>query len=355
MLAAEPKAARAVGSAVSASASPPSWRQIVGTIEPFLGAVARQLEEQVSNFEPEIAGYVRYALTNQGKQLRPALVALSAQATGGLNDELVTVATIIEIVHLATLVHDDVMDEASLRRRRPTLAVRCGNSRSVLAGDCLFAHALQLAASFPTPDVCRAVAAATKTVCTGEILQTLRERRWELRRDEYFRILRMKTGELFGLSCLLGGRVSGASESQQQALRDYGTSLGTAYQVYDDCVDLFGREIEAGKSLGSDLTGGKLTLPVIVAFESATPADRQELEALLAAWTPTGWPRLVHLLERYGALAQSVEAIRTLCRAARESLAALPAGVNRSALVDASEFVAEQTNSLGVHPWQRAS
>src|SRR5439155_2898736 len=148
-------------------------------------------------FDPEIASYAQYALTNQGKQLRPALVALSAAAIGEPNDSLVTVAVIVEMVHLATLAHDDVMDEAVLRRGQPTLAANWGNEISVLAGDCLFAHALKLAASFPTPEICRAVAAATNTVCAGEILQTRRQKKFELSRAEYFKVVSMKTGELF--------------------------------------------------------------------------------------------------------------------------------------------------------------
>src|SRR5216110_1195198 len=201
MLAVETKA---VATAAPATEPPHSWKQIVEPVEPFLKAVANQLAEQVQTFDREIASYAQYALTNQGKQLRPALVALSANATGKADDSLITVAVIIEMVHLATLVHDDVMDEALLRRRQPTLAANWGNQISVLLGDCLFAHALKLAAGFPTTEICRAVSAATKTVCSGEILQTHRQRRLQLSREEYFRILEMKTAELFALSCDLG-------------------------------------------------------------------------------------------------------------------------------------------------------
>src|SRR5579871_1660692 len=151
------------------------------------------------------------------------------------------------MVHLATLVHDDVMDEAEIRRGRLTLAANWGNEIAVLVGDCLFAHALKLAASFPTPEVCRAVAAATNTVCTGEIRQTQQRRNLELNRAEYFSILQMKTAELFALSCELGAALSGGSASDRAALRRYGLALGTAYQIYDDCLDLFGSEAAVGK------------------------------------------------------------------------------------------------------------
>jgi octaprenyl-diphosphate synthase len=178
------------------------------------------------------------------------------------------------MVHLATLVHDDVMDEAEIRRGQPTLAANWGNEIAVLFGDCLFAQALKLAASFPTPEVCRAVAMATNTVCTGEILQTQQRRNFQVSRRDYFRVIEMKTAELFTLSCDLAAFLSEAPAEQRAALREFGAAFGTAYQVYDDCVDLFGTEAEAGKSLGTDLAKGKLTWPVLLAWERASDADR---------------------------------------------------------------------------------
>src|ERR1051326_9061770 len=209
------------------------WNEIVDPVQPFLEQVAQKLAEQIQAFDPEIAQYAQYALTNQGKQLRPVLVALSAGAAGKLNDSLVTVAAIIEMVHLSTLVHDDVMDEAEIRRGRPTLAENWGNEIAVLFGDCLFAQALKLAASFPTPEICRAVAMATNTVCSGEILQTQHRRNFQLSRTEYFRVLEMKTAELFALSCDLAAFLSGATPAQRSALRQFGLAFGTAYQVHD--------------------------------------------------------------------------------------------------------------------------
>ena len=140
-----------------------AWKEIIRPVEPFLDAVATRLEEQIQAFEPAVASYAAYALRAQGKQLRPALLALSARAVGPIADAHVQAALIVEMVHLATLVHDDVMDDAGWRRGQPTLAANWGDEISVLVGDCLFAHALRLAASYPTPEVCRAVAAATNT------------------------------------------------------------------------------------------------------------------------------------------------------------------------------------------------
>src|SRR5689334_5917431 len=287
----------------------PAWNELIGSAEPFLRDVGRSLAGQIQAFDSEIAVYARYALTSQGKQLRPALVALSAGATGQINDSHVLAAVIIEMVHLATLVHDDVMDEAEIRRGQPTLAASWGNEISVLLGDCLFAHALKLAASFPTPEICRAVAAATNTVCSGEILQTQRRNNFELSRAEYFKVLSMKTGELFALSCDLGAFLSGAAPGQRAALRQYGLALGTAYQVYDDCLDLFGSENTAGKSLGTDLTKGKMTLPMIWILEKTSASERARIIALLQEWEPAFLGKVLDVLHAHGALDESRRAV----------------------------------------------
>src|SRR5438132_5142864 len=345
MLAAETKA---VAVAAPAKEAPHSWKQIVEPVEPFLEAVARRLAEQVQTFDPESASYGQYTLTNQGKQLRPALVALSAGSVGQPNGNLITVAVIIEMVHLATLVHDDVMDEAVLRRQRPTLAANWGNQISVLLGDCLFAHALKLAASFPTTEICRSVSAATKTVCAGESLQTHRQRRLQLSREEYFKVLEMKTAELFALSCDLGAWLCGAAPTERAALRRFGLALGTAYQIYDDCLDLFGAETLVGKSLGTDLANGKLTLPVLLALERSVGVDRAELQKLIEQWEGGNLAPVVGLLDKYEALDGSCGVIHQFLERARLCLASLPETESRLALIALTGFLEQQTSALGV-------
>jgi octaprenyl-diphosphate synthase len=326
---------------------PLAWNHVIAPAEPFLHAVAHLLKEQINAFERDIATYAEYALTSQGKQIRPALVALSGGATGKTSDAHVLVAVIIEMVHLATLVHDDVMDEASIRRNRPTLAAEWGNEISVLLGDCLFAHALKLAAGFPTTEICRAVAAATNTVCSGEILQTQRRRNFELSRAEYFKVLQMKTGELFALSCDLGAYLSGAGAVQRSALRHYGFAIGTAYQIYDDCLDLFGLEAAAGKSLGTDLAKGKLTLPLLLAAERAAPGERQQIEAMVRDWAPESFSSLLNILHRHRALEDSQAVVHEYLESARQKLSALPGTKSRSGLAGLADYLAMQTDALG--------
>src|SRR6266571_5279016 len=323
-----------------------SWKQIIDPVEPFLHAVNDRLAKQVDSFDPAIVPYADYALNGQGKHLRPALVALTADALGKVNESHVTVAAIIEMVHLATLVHDDVMDEAEIRRNRPTLAANWGNEIAVLFGDCLFAQALKLAAGFPTPEICRAVAMATNTVCSGEILQTQHRRNFDRSRREYFRVLEMKTAELFALSCDLAACLSTATSAQRAALRQFGLTFGTASQVYDDCVDLFGSEVKAGKSLGTDLTKGKLTFPVLLTWERATISDRAKLEALVQTWQPSSLPRVSELLTRYETLGPTVEIIGQYLDQARETLRSLPESDGRAGLFGVTEYLARQTGML---------
>lgn len=326
------------------------WRQIVGPVEPFLDTVAARLAEQVTAFDPGLQSYADYALNGQGKQLRPALVALTAQALGKTDEAHVRAAIIIEMVHLATLVHDDVMDEAEIRRGRLTLAANWGNEIAVLFGDCLFAQALTLAAGFPTPEVCRAVAAATNTVCAGELLQTRHRRNFPVSQREYFKVLEMKTAELFALSCDLSAYISGASEADRTALRRFGMAFGTAYQLYDDCLDLFGVESRAGKSLGTDLAKGKLTLPVLLLWEKAGAEDRARLERLIQDWQPGCLERVTEMLLQHEMLLPAIEAVHAQLERGRRELRRLPDSPGRTGLLAATDFLGRQTDALGECP-----
>ena len=348
MLAAESKVATSDSADAPETNPTRSWNQIVEQVNPFLQAVDERLIQQAADFDPQIVPYAQYALNSSGKHLRPTLVALAGSAIGKTNDAHVTVAVIIEMVHLATLVHDDVMDEAEVRRGKLTLAANWGNEIAVLFGDCLFAQALKLASNFPTTEVCRSVAMATNTVCTGEILQTQHRRNFELSRREYFRVIEMKTAELFTLSCDLAGFLGEATPEQRAALRQFGAAFGTAYQVYDDCVDLFGTESVAGKSLGTDLAKGKLTWPVLLAWERANVADRARLESLIQNWQPENLPAVNEMLVRYETFEPSLAVIAKYLEQARRALRALPESEGRAGLFGLADFLAQQTGTLTV-------
>jgi octaprenyl-diphosphate synthase len=325
------------------------WKEIVEPVAPFLAQVAGNLAAQVSSFHPDIARYTRYALSNQGKQVRPALVALSGSAVGHLNEALPRAAVIVEMVHLATLVHDDIMDEAELRRCRPTLAANWGNEIAVLVGDCLFAHALTLAAGFPTTEVCRAVAKATNTVCSGEILQTNQRHNFSLKRADYIKALEMKTGELFALSCELGASLAGGNSAESSALRAYGMALGTAYQLYDDCLDLYGSESAIGKTLGTDLSTGKLTLPILIILEKGTESDREMLQNAVESLEVNDLEKIFELLHKYHALSDTRRVVNQYIKQAQQILGELKPSKGVEALAALGDYLAQQTRALGVN------
>ena len=184
-----------------------------------LNQVETRIREQATSFDPAIEGYVSYAIGSQGKRLRPLVALLSGGALGQITAEHVDLAVIVELIHIATLVHDDIVDEAELRRSQPTVNARWGNTLSVLLGDCLFAHALNLSANFENVAIGRAIARAAREVCSGEIIQTQRRFDLHLAVEDYLRIIEMKTGSLFAVAAYLGAVLSGADEKTAEGLK----------------------------------------------------------------------------------------------------------------------------------------
>ena len=244
-------------------------------VQPHLDEVSLRIARQTAAFDPAIEAYVSYALDSGGKRLRPLIALLAGAATGRLTNEHLDLAVIVELIHLATLIHDDIIDDAERRRSQPTLNARWGNALSVLLGDSLFAHALDLSTRFDNTDVSRAIARATRDVCSGEIIQTQRRFDLHLAIEEYFRIIELKTATLFTVAAELGARLNTAPISQVEALANFGRHLGAAYQIYDDCIDLAGCESATGKTLGTDLRKGKMTLPMLQMLRQASAIDKE--------------------------------------------------------------------------------
>ena len=260
----------------SAGGSPAfSLAEVAKVVQPHLEQVDRRIAQQAAAFDPAIEGYVVYAVGSRGKRLRPLLTLLAGGATGRIDSRHIDLAVIVELIHIATLVHDDVMDEAEKRRSQPTPNARWGNSLSVLLGDCLFAHALTLSTNFKNSDISRAIARTAATVCSGEMIQTQRRFDLNLKVEDYLRIVQMKTGSLFSAAAELAAMISEADPNAIETFKNYGFQVGTAYQIYDDCVDLVGTESVTGKTLGTDLRKGKFTLPVLIFLRSASEFERE--------------------------------------------------------------------------------
>ena len=256
------------------------FEEIAQPIQPHFSALGQYLETQVNAFEPEIQELVRYCVLNQGKRIRSVLLFLSGfKGEDVVIEEQVMASAVIELVHLATLVHDDILDDATMRRNRPTADNKYGSKIAVLLGDALFSHALKLASEFDTTEVCRHVAEATRQVCTGEIEQIFERGNVDLSLDRYFRLIDLKTARLFDVSGRLGALTGGYSREFAEVAAEVGRRLGVAYQVFDDWSDLVSEEAIIGKTLGTDIATGKYTLPVILLSQRMSDGERSSWRA----------------------------------------------------------------------------
>jgi octaprenyl-diphosphate synthase len=277
-----------------------------------LYAVEERIRAQSRAFDPAVEGYVAYALETHGKRLRPALALLAGGATGAIEPDHFDLAVVVELVHAGTLIHDDILDSADMRRGQPTANAKWGNSLSVLLGDCLFSHALKLASGFRSSEMMRRMAEAASEVCSGEIMQTQRRFDLKLSVPDYYRIIEMKTGALFAVATELGAFLNGATPAVISAMRTFGLRFGTAFQIYDDVLDLAGSEANAGKTLGTDLRKGKLTLPILYLLQNTEPQDRDGICGIILGGSDEEIASLVGRAVETGAVKSAVSTGRRM-------------------------------------------
>ena len=311
---------------------------LFGGIVDELSAVEQRLQAELTSRFESVDAVVRHGYRLGGKRLRPALVLLSAQACGEIDDDHLLLATVVEMIHTATLVHDDVLDEAELRRHADTVNARWGNETSVLLGDFLFSHAFYLASTLGTAEYCRVIGRSTNRVCEGEMLQTLGEGNFELSEAGYLEIIDAKTAELCACCCRLGALRAGASDEVVDAMSDFGRNLGMAFQIADDLLDLTGDELVTGKSLGRDLAKGKLTLPLIHARQSLVDGARtQFLQQLANGSCET--TQLHALFDQTGSMLYTSQAAIEFADRAIGCLETLPPSAARDRLAEVAAFV----------------
>jgi octaprenyl-diphosphate synthase len=323
-------------------------QRAVELINPHLYTVEERIREQAKAFDPAIEGYFQYACGSSGKRLRPVLTLLSGAATGTICTSHIDLAVIVELIHLATLVHDDIMDGAEIRREQATVNAKWGNTLAVLLGDCLFAHALKLAAAFPNNAICRRIAHAAKEVCSGEIIQTQRRFDLNLTIDEYFQVIEMKTAALFAVATELGAFISEASPEVITSMKSYGLKLGTAYQIYDDCLDIAGTEEKAGKTLGSDLRKGKLTLPVLYLLQMVDRDEHLRYSEVLLRANEDELDNLAEEVVRRGALRRAVDSTKRLVEEAQSELQRMPVNKYSLAMQDIGDFLSNIVDQFAV-------
>ncbi len=316
-----------------------SWKSLYAPVAAELAAAEDLLRGELTSDDPFVDTLVKHAFRLGGKRLRPALVLLSAKATGPVAPSHIVLAAVVEMIHTATLVHDDVLDEASIRRHCETINARNDNEASVLVGDFLFTHAFALASSLETTFACQTIGRATNTVCAGELRQIGSRANFQLSETEYLSIIEAKTAELCACCCRLGAHYAGAAPEREEALAGFGRNLGIAFQVADDLLDLVGDEASMGKSLGTDLDKQKPTLPLIYLLEQCTPQERREAIALATSHDRTARTRLRSWLAESGSLAYARAKAEQFAAAARDEAQHLPDSPSRDVLVTLTELV----------------
>jgi octaprenyl-diphosphate synthase len=304
-----------------------------------LAAVEQLFHDELQTDLACVNALVKHVSRFRGKMLRPTLVLLSAKASGELTDAHITLATVVEMVHMATLVHDDVLDEAELRRKGATINHLRGNEAAVLLGDYLISHSFHLCSSLDSQFASRLIGRTTNQVCEGELLQIHNRNNYALDEETYLQIITRKTASLCATCCLLGAKYAQAGEVRISQLELYGLSLGIAFQIQDDILDLVGDASTVGKTLGIDVEKGKLTLPVIHFLRTAPKEHCDLLRAMMQGNEPDKVEKIRNLILPSDSLAYSHRKAREYVDRARGALHGLPDSDARRLLDAMAEFV----------------
>ncbi len=323
-------------------AGSPGASELLVQVDELLGddlvRVEQIFAEELKSWHPFVNDVLEHMTRFRGKRLRPILLLLSAKACGAITNDHFVLAAVVEMIHTATLVHDDVLDDAEIRRHVATINSRWNNETSVLLGDYLFTHAFHLASSLESTLACRLIGRSTNIVCEGELSQIHQRGNHELTEAEYLEIIEGKTAELCALCCQLGAHFADSGEQTSQSLREYGRCLGIAFQIADDLLDVLGSEDQTGKSLGSDLQKEKLTLPLIRLLGQSGPAQSAEIRRLLADPNDNTRSRLKKFFELSDAVEYSFARANEFALAARQQLGNLPDSISKRLLEDLTEF-----------------
>ncbi|QJR15949.1 polyprenyl synthetase family protein [Usitatibacter palustris] len=301
--------------------------------------IRRRLDSEVAL----IRTIAHYIIESGGKRLRPALVLLAANAVGAQGTAKHELAAVVEFIHTATLLHDDVVDESSLRRGRRTANAEFGNAASVLVGDFLYSRAFQMMVDVGSARVMEVMANATNVIAEGEVLQLLNIGNPSTDEEQYLRVIRYKTAKLFEAATQVGAILGGAKPEVESALAAYGMHLGTAFQVIDDVLDYSGDFSETGKNLGDDLAEGKPTLPLIHVLRNGTEAERDVVRRAIETEGKADLEAVLAAIRRTGALDYARAKARLEAEAAEGHLATLPGSEWRDSLLQLASFSVERS------------
>ncbi len=317
----------------------PAFRLISDQLSRVRNLIKQQLTSQ--NAAGDITGMLEQISSRSGKMIRPGLVLLAGRSCGTITDKHISVAAIIEMIHNATLLHDDVIDEGKQRRGLPTVNSLWGNESAVLLGDFMLSHVFKMCAQLES-HVGDVIATAAVRLCKGELRQVAQKNNWQLNEAEYIDVITEKSAVLFSSSCFLGGLLAGARESQAQSLADFGLNAGIAFQITDDLLDIIGDESKTGKTLGSDVDKHKLTLALIHLLKTV---DEREKDTIISSFLDRKEKQydknaLVEILNHHGSLEYARSRAQEFVTTAKRSLAGLKQSDSKDALIETVEFMA---------------
>lgn len=309
-----------------------------------LRAVDTEIRERLHSDVVLIRQVAEYIIGGGGKRLRPQLVLLSAGALGYRGSAHHTLAAVVEFIHTATLLHDDVVDESALRRGRPTANTEFGNAASVLVGDFVYSRAFQMMVGIGNMRVLQILADATNVIAEGEVLQLMNCRNADIEEESYLRVIRYKTAKLFEAAGRLGAVLAGATAAQEDAMASYGMHLGTAFQLIDDVLDYSGDPSVIGKNIGDDLAEGKPTLPLIHAICRGTPTEAGLVRQALTEGGAQHLDEVLTAIRRSGALDYTRRQAEAEAETARNALSVIPASPYRDSLIQLCGFAVTRTH-----------
>lgn len=316
---------------------------ILEPIQEQLGKVEERLHKDISSSDTQLADLIFHICKIKGKRFRPALLLLSGKCSGSFVPQHIDLAIVVELIHTATLVHDDIIDEAVVRRHAETINSKWGREISILFGDYIFSRAFIILSSLDSQIATLIMSQTISTICEGEIVQLLRRYDSDITESEYLSIIERKTASLCAASCKLGAIFSGANKRLSEALTNYGLKLGMAFQIIDDCLDVVGNEEEVGKTLHTDIQNGKLTLPLI-RLVNRLPVNRKEsaCELIFQNGGKKTNSAIIDLLSEHEAIDYAYESARQLVKKAQEEISFIPDTIFKTALLELGDYVVDR-------------
>jgi octaprenyl-diphosphate synthase len=319
-------------------------QKILRFAEDDLARIELEIQQQLSSEVDQIGEIGRYLLLSGGKRVRPMLLLLTAKLAGYAGERLFPLSAMVEFMHTATLLHDDVIDHSHLRRGYPTVNSRWGSALSILVGDFLYAKAMALVVDDGDPQILKEITRVTMTMTEGQVMETLKIGDTSLTGAQYGQIIRQKTAALFGACCYIGGVLGGLPSDRTETLRQFGISFGNAFQLVDDALDFTGKEQRLGKPVGSDLREGKVTLPVIVTLQHASPDESAVILRFVHDddRSPEAFQHIVTLIQRYNGIEYVLREAERFAEQAKLELQGFADGPAYDLLMELADFIVKR-------------